>query len=83
METFLQSENFIAALIASGFTLLGILFNQEIGFWKLKSEHKYERQIFLRKKHEELVFRVIHFYIILKSLSLRQENNQSNINDFI
>lgn len=81
MEVFLQSENFITALIASGFTLLGVLVSQGIGFWKLKSEHKYERQIFLRKKYEELVFRLIDFSMILKSLdfSLQQEGDQANI----
>lgn len=82
MEVFLQSENFITALIASGFTLLGVLVSQGIGFWKLKSEHKYERQIFLRQKYEELSFRIIDFTNILKNLSsqLTQEGGAANIN---
>lgn len=69
METFWQSENFIAALISSGFTLLGVLFSQGLGFWKLKSEYKYERQVFLRQKYEELSFRILDFTNILKTIS--------------
>ncbi len=85
MESFLQSEAFITAIIASGSALLGVLVSQGIGFWKLKSEHKYERQIFLRKKYEELVFRLIDFSMIIKSLgfTLQQETNNININGFI
>ena len=86
MELFSQSESFIVALIASGSTLLGVLFSQGIGFWKLKSEHKYERQIFLRQKYEDLVFRLIDFSMILRSLELnvqQQGTRQININEFI
>ena len=86
MELFFQSESFIVALIASGSALFGVLVSQGIGFWKLKSEHKYERQIFLRQKYEDLVFRLIDFSMILKSLDFnvqRQETRQVNINDFI
>ena len=86
MELFFQSESFIVALIASGSVLFGVLVSQGIGFWKLKSEHKYERQIFLRQKYEDLVFRLIDFSMILKSLDLnaqQQEIMQVNINEFI
>ncbi|KAA0913744.1 hypothetical protein [Psychrobacter sp. ANT_WB68] len=86
MELFFQSESFIVALIASGSALFGVLVSQGIGFWKLKSEHKYERQIFLRQKYEDLVFRLIDFSMILKSLDLnaqQQEIMQVNINEFI
>ena len=86
MELFFQSESFIVALIASGSALFGVLVSQGIGFWKLKSEHKYERQIFLRQKYEDLVFRLIDFSMILKSLDLnvqQQETMQVNINEFI
>ena len=65
MELFFQSESFIVALIASGSALFGVLVSQGIGFWKLKSEHKYERQIFLRQKYEDLVLRLIDFSMIL------------------
>ncbi len=49
---------------------------------KQKSEHKYERQIFLRKKYEELSFKIIDFTNVLKSLSshLFQEENGINVN---
>ena len=82
MEVFLQSESFITALIASGSALFGVLVSQSIGFWKLKSEHKYERQTFLRKKYEDLVFRLIDFSMILKSLEIRAslENSEANVN---
>ena len=54
---------------------------------KQESEHKYERQIFLRQKYEELVFRLIDFSMILKSLEfmLQQEGNGASMNmsDFI
>lgn len=54
---------------------------------KQESEHKYERQTFLRQKYEELVFRLIDFSMILKSLefTLQQEGNGASINmsDFI
>ena len=86
MELFFQSESFIVALIASGFTLLVVLFSRGIGFWKLKSEHTYERQIFLRQKYEDLVFRLIDFSMILRSLELnvqQQGTRQININEFI
>lgn len=86
MELFFQSESFIVALIASGSALFGVLVSQGIGFWKLKSEHKYERQIFLRQKYEDLVLRLIDFSMILKSLDFnvqRQETRPVNINDFI
>lgn len=82
MELFFQSESFIVALIASGSALFGVLVSQGIGFWKLKSEHKYERQIFLRQKYEELAFRLIEFTNILKVLNskLSQELGESDIN---
>lgn len=49
---------------------------------KQGSEHKYERQIFLRQKYEELAFRLIEFTNILKALSsqLSQELHESDIN---
>ncbi|MDN5566870.1 MAG: hypothetical protein L0G25_08680, partial [Psychrobacter sp.] len=49
---------------------------------KQESEHKYERQIFLRKKYEELAFRLIEFTNILKSLSsqLSQGVGEANVN---
>lgn len=48
---------------------------------KQKSEHNYERQIFLRQKYEELSFRIIDFTNILKELSLRlsQEGSETSI----
>lgn len=49
---------------------------------KQESEHKYERQIFLRQKYEELAFRLIEFTNILKVLNskMSQELGESNIN---
>ena len=81
METFLQSETLVTAMIASGSALFGVLVSQSIGFLKQKSEHKYERQVFLRQKYEELSFRIIDFTNILKSISsqLSQEESGNNI----
>lgn len=49
---------------------------------KQDSEHKYERQVFLRQKYEELTFRLIEFTNILKALSsqLSQEVSEADIN---
>ena len=49
---------------------------------KQESEHKYERQIFLRQKYEELAFRLIEFTNILKVLSsqLSQGVDEADIN---
>ena len=81
METFLQSETLVTAMIASGSALFGVLVSQSIGFLKQKSEHKYERQVFLRQKYEELSFRIIDFTNILKTISsqLSQEESGNNI----
>ena len=81
MENLLQGETFITATIASSSALLGVIVSQSIGFLKQKSEHKYERQIFLRKKYEELSFRIIDFTNILKTISsqLSQEESGTNI----
>lgn len=48
---------------------------------KQDSEHKYERQVFLRQKYEELTFRLIEFTNILKALSsqLSQEVSEADI----
>ena len=53
---------------------------------KQKTEYDYERQIFLRQKYEDLVFRLIDFSMILRSLDLNVQNQgirQVNINGFI
>jgi hypothetical protein len=53
---------------------------------KQKTEYDYERQIFLRQKYEDLVFRLIDFSMILGSLDLnvqQQGTRQININEFI
>ena len=53
---------------------------------KQKTEYDYERQIFLRQKYEDLVFRLIDFSMILRSLDLnvqQQGTRQVNINEFI
>ena len=53
---------------------------------KQDSEHKYERQIFLRQKYEDLVFRLIDFSMILRSLELNVQQpgtRKININEFI
>lgn len=49
---------------------------------KQKSEHNYERQIFLRQKYEELSFRIIDFTNILKILGsqLSQQASETDIN---
>ena len=82
MEIFLQNETFAIALIASGSALFGVLLSQVIELLKQKSEQKYERQVFLRKKYEELSFRIIDFTNILKNLGsqLSQQADETNIN---
>ena len=80
MEVFLQSEKLITALIASGSALFGVLLSQVIGFMKQKFEHKYERQIFLREKYEELSFRIIDFTNILKTISSQLSQLESGAN---
>ena len=49
---------------------------------KQETEHKYERQIFLRQKYEELTFRLIELTNILKTLSsqLSQGVDEADIN---
>ncbi len=56
--------------------------NHKHDITKQDSEHNYERRIFLRKKYEELVFRLINFSMVLRSLDfmLQQEAIDTNIN---
>ena len=49
---------------------------------KQESEHRYEKQIFLRQKYEELAFHLIEFTSILHILNvqLSQEVNEDEVN---
>ena len=80
MQNFLQSEGFIIALISSASTLAGIILSQIIEIFKLKSAQSYERQTFLRKKYEELVFRLIDFASSVKKAEL-EPNREPSLNN--
>ena len=47
---------------------------------KQKTEYDYERQIFLRQKYEDLVFRLIDFTNILKTISSQLSQLESGAN---